>query len=121
MKFLALFLCFTASLLADSFTLENKTSFQKIAIQWASCARVAQESNDALLQGELPKGLYYPKKVTAKVKIPSGASYFRLLVWESKEKNPTFLTNWVVIVPDKTYLIDDEHLTPILLLNGMGC
>ncbi|HEX2583340.1 MAG TPA: hypothetical protein VHL30_04415, partial [Chlamydiales bacterium] len=75
MKFFAFFFCFTASLFADTFMLENKTSFQKIAIQWASCARVAQESNDSLLQGDLPKDLSYTKKNLSKVKIPSGASY----------------------------------------------
>ena len=118
----SLFLLFASALFSDSFTLENKTSFKKIAIQWASSARVAQESNESLMQEDpLPKDLYYLHRSSSKVDIPSTASYFRLLVWEGKEKEPHLLTNWVEIVPDKTYSIKEEHLTPILLMNGMGC
>jgi hypothetical protein len=120
MKFLTLLLF--SSLFADSITLENKSTHPKIAVQWASSARVAQDSNDALMQGDpLPKDLYYPRKEISKITIPANASYFRIVAWDSKNKNPDYLTNWVEIVPDKTYEIDDEHLTPVLLMNGMGC
>lgn len=122
MKILALFLFFATSLVADSFTLENKTSFQKIAIQWASSARAVQESNDSLMQEDpLPKNLYYLKNTNSKVPIPANASYFRILVWENQDRDPNLLTNWVDIIPNKTYLIDNEHLTPVVLMNGMGC
>ena len=123
MKFLGLCLLFITSLFADSFTLDNKTSFQKISVEWASSARVAQESNDALMQGDAisPLKLYSPDSTKSKIAIPENAAYFRVLVWENQGSPPELLTNWVEIVPGKTYLLKDEHLTPVLLMNGMGC
>lgn len=123
MKFFAVCLFFTATLFADSFTLENETPFYKIAVQWASSARMVQESNDSLIQGDRisPSDLYYPRQAKAIVTIPKNASYFRVLVWQTKQKLPDLLTNWVEVVPGKTYLLEEDHLTPVLLLNGMGC
>jgi hypothetical protein len=122
MKFFAACLFFTTTLFADSFILENKTSY-KIAVEWASSARMVQESNDLLMQGEsvaLSK-LYRPRQTKTTIAIPSNASYFRVLVWQVKKGAPDLLTNWVEIVPDKTYLLTEDHLTPVLLMNGMGC
>ena len=123
MKFFALCLFFTTALFADQFTLQNETPFRQIAIQWASSAREVQESNDSIMQNDplSKKGLYYPRQKTATISIPKKAAYFRVLIWESKQNLPEFLTNWVEIVPDKTYLLKEDHLTPILLMNGMGC
>lgn len=123
MKFFALCLFLKAAIFADQFTLQNQTPFSQIALQWASSARVAQESNDSLMQGEplTKKELYYPKEKNVKISIPKNAAYFRVLIWESTQTLPDFLTNWVELVPDKTYLLKEEHLTPVLLMNGMGC
>ena len=123
MKFFAACFLFTTTLFADSFTLDNATPFRKIAVQWASSARVAQESNDSLMQGDeiTPSNLHYPRQAKATVAIPKSASYFRVLVWQTKQNLPDLLTNWVELVPGKTYLLKEEHLTPLLLMNGMGC
>lgn len=68
------------------------------------------------------KSLYYPRQSKATIAIPKDASYFRVLIWEGSKQNlPDFLTNWVEIVPDKTYLLQKEHLTHFLLIQGMGC
>ena len=123
MKFFATLLFGTATLFADSFTLNNETPFRKIALQWTSSARGAQESNDALLQGDPLKSseLFVLRQAKTTLAIPKNAAYFRVLVWQTHQKQPDLLTNWVEIVPDKTYLLKEEHLTPILLMNGMGC
>lgn len=121
MKSLLVFLFFMVSLSAENFILENKTSYQKIAVQWAPSARAVQESNDALMQGEAPSNLHYPREGVATITVPKAATYFRVLAWRAKEKMPDHLTNWVELVPGKSYSLKDEHLTPVLLLNGMGC
>jgi len=123
MKFLAFCLLLTATLIADSFKLNNETSFPKISVEWASSAREAQEKNEALMQGEAtnPLKLYSPNGAKSKIAIPKDAAYFRILVWKGQGTLPELLTNWVEIIPDKTYLLKDEHLTPVLLMNGMGC
>jgi len=113
---------FVGTFFGDDFTFENTTSFRKIAIEWASSAKMVQESNDSLLQNELPTSdLFYLNNAKTKVFIPKNAAYFRVLVWQTKQTLPDLLTNWVDIVPGKTYFLKEEHLTPILLMNGMGC
>ena len=124
MKLLILSLFFTTALFADRFTLENETPFRTIAIQWASSARMAQESNEALLQRNplAVTDLYYPRQSKAAIPIPKNAAYFRVLVWDTAANAlPEFLTNWIEFIPGKTYLLKKEHLTPLLLINGMGC
>jgi hypothetical protein len=124
MKFFAICLFFTTTLFAEHFTLQNATSFRDIAIQWASSARMVQENNDSIMQRDsIPKkSLFYPRQNKATISIPKNAAYFRVLIWEGLKKNlPDFLTNWVEIVPDKTYLLQKEHLTHFLLIQGMGC
>lgn len=123
MKYLGIFLFCIGALFADSFTLENKTPFNKIAIQWAPSARAAQEMNDALIQREplSASELYRTKQSKTIVRIPKNAAYFRVLVWETSDKLPDRLTNWIELVPGKTYLLKKEHLVPLLLINGMGC
>jgi hypothetical protein len=115
-------LIFTAHLLADSLILENTTG-HKIAVEWASSARIAQESNEALMQGEeiSPSKLYSPRDIKTTISIPKNASYFRVLVFQTKNGVPELLTNWVDVVSGKTYVLKEEHLTPVLLLNGIGC
>lgn len=123
MKFFTFCLFFTTTLFADHFTLENETPFRKIAIQWASSARMVQESNDAIMQRDpiATADLYYPRQSKATVSVPKNATYFRVLIWDSEQNLPEFLTNWVELVSGKTYLLKKEHLTPVLLINGMGC
>lgn len=123
MKFFALCLFFTTTLAADHFTLDNETPYRKIAIQWATSARMVQESNDAIMQGNpiVTADLYYLRQSKETISIPKNATYFRVLIWNSAQNIPEFLTNWVELVPDKTYSLKKEHLTPLLLMNGMGC
>lgn len=123
MKFFALCFFFSATLFADHIILKNETSFSKIAVQWASSARMAQESNDTLMQRNPipPASLSHLHQNKETVSIPKNTAYFRVLIWNSAQKYPEFLTNWVELVPGKSYLLKEEHLTPLLLLNGMGC
>jgi len=123
LKYLILCLFFGSTLFADQMIFENKSSYSRIALEWATSAKVAQESNEALLQGEEihPSKLYSIKKSYSKITIPANVSYFRVVVWNNLSNTPELLTNWVEIVPNKTYQLKNEHLTSALLLNGMGC
>ncbi len=113
---------------AQNLVLENQTSYPmektKIAIQWAASAKEVNESNNALISGEKlnPSTLHMLSK-TGKVNlsIPDKAEYFRVLIWSKSEEDPDFHTNWVDIVPNKTYTLKTEHLVPSVLMSGMGC
>lgn len=115
---------------ADQIVLENRTSYpmknqkSKIAVQWASTAKEVDEANKALMYGTALK----PDTVevfnqTGKIKlsIPKKAEYFRVLAWSKAEGDPDLHTNWVEIVPNKTYTLEADHLVPAVLMSGTGC
>lgn len=127
---LLLLLAATTAGFAENLVLENQTSYPmksqkaKLAIQWASSAKEVQEGNEALIQDlklnpSKLQVLSQPGKVT--ITIPKTAEYFRVVVWSKGEGNPDLLTNWVDIVPNKTYTLKEEHLVPSVLMIGMGC
>lgn len=128
MKKIALLFFFAASLLADNITLENQTSYPSqnaiVAVQWASSAREVQEHNETLLRGVKlsPSTLQYlDQAFKTKLSVPKTAEYFRVLIWPKGSSSPELLTNWVEVVPNKTYLLKKDHLTPVVLMVGMGC
>jgi hypothetical protein len=53
--------------------------------------------------------------------IPNNAEYFRVLAWSKDEENPDFHTNWVDIVPNKTYTLEADKLVPSVFMSGSGC
>lgn len=128
--FLLLGLLMAATGFAENLILENQTSYpvknqkSKIAIQWASSAKEVQEHNNAMIDGSTmsPK-TFQVLNQSGKVnlKIPKKAEYFRVLAWSNGEGNPDFLTNWVDIVPNKTYTLKADHLVPSILMQGTGC
>jgi len=130
MKKIVLFCLFAITLFSESFILENQTSYptdngkSKLAVQWASSAKEVQEHNQALLQ-ELKMNpattQTLSKQGTLKLSFPKNSEYFRVLVWPKGKGNLEFLTNWIEIVPNKTYLLKREHLIPAVLMYGMGC
>lgn len=128
MKKLFVLLLLSSSLFADTLTLENQTSYptkkSKMAVQWASSAREIEDINQAMIYGltlnaNTFKTLSQLGKTT--LNIPKLAQYFRVLVWSQGQKEPDLLTNWVEIVPDKTYTLEADHLIPAVLLCGSGC
>jgi hypothetical protein len=131
MKIMILFfLVLARSSFADSLVLENQTSHpntdqkSKIAVQWASSAKEVNEGNQALIYGSKlnQKSLQFLKKTgTLTVNIPKKAEYFRVVVWSNGEGEPDLVTNWVDIVPDKTYTLQSDHLVPSVLMLGTGC
>lgn len=115
---------------AENLVLDNQTSYpaanekSKIAVQWAATAREVDESNKALLQGEAlnaDKMQVLQKSGKVTLNIPQKAEYFRVLVWSKGEKEPDLHTNWVDIVPNKTYTLKKDQLVPIALMFGTGC
>ncbi len=120
----------SAAAFAESFTLDNLTSYpmkekhSKIAVQWASTAQEVQQANQAILNGSSldPKTLQTLNQ-TGKINltIPDHAEYFRILVWSKSEEEPDLHTNWVEIIPNKTYTLTPAHLVPTVLMAGSGC
>lgn len=96
----------------------------KMAIQWANSAKDLEAKNILAKQKstwKLDLSLVPNQKKTISLTIPQKAEYFRVVVWLKDAKNPSFITSWVDIIPNKIYTLDKEHLTPIALMLGTGC
>ena len=115
---------------AESIVLNNQASTptnnpkSKIAIQWATSARNAEVGNNLVKQGLKlnPDTLRVITQVgKINLNIPKKAEYFRALVWSKGAGAPDLLTNWVNIVPNKTYTLNEDHLVPLALMAGTGC
>jgi hypothetical protein len=130
MKLFFLSLLIATTGFADTFVLQNQTSYPskgqtaKIAVQWASTAREVDEGNKALIHGyKLDPSKLQPLIRVGKIKlnIPKDAEYFRVLAWSKGQEDPDLITNWVEIVPNKTYTLEADHLFPAVLMSGCGC
>ncbi|MBL7481382.1 hypothetical protein [Legionella bononiensis] len=53
--------------------------------------------------------------------VPEHTEYFRVLVWSKGKGNPDCLTNWVDLIPNKTYTLIKDLLVPVALMSGTGC
>ena len=115
---------------AENFVLENQTIYpnkaqkSKIAIQWASSAQEVDEGNKAVTYGlKLNSSTLQLLAQSGKVNvtIPDNAEHFRVLVWSKGQKEADLLTNWVDIVPNKTYTLTTDFLVPVVLMAGTGC
>lgn len=115
---------------SEQFMIDNQTAYparhQKfnIAVQWANSSKDIEVKQPVTAQG-LKKHSVTLKLLTQIGKInissPNKAEYFRVLVWSKSTNDPTFVTNWVNIVPNKTYTLNKEHLIPVALMAGTGC
>jgi len=123
-------LLFTTGAFADQLILENLSNYpqqkksSKIAVQWANSAREIEEGNQALVAGTKlnPSTMQYITKTgEIKLTIPPKAEYFRVLAWSNGQGEPDFHTNWVEIIPNKSYTLEADHLVPTVLMSGMGC
>lgn len=130
MKKIALLILFLTTGFADEIILDNQSGYpraqekSKIAIQWASSAKEVQEHNQSSIHGfKLNSRTIKSLNQTGKLKIfvPKNAEYFRILVWPNGKEHPEFLTNWVEVLPNKSYLLKSDHLIPSVLMIGMGC
>lgn len=115
---------------ADGFVLDNQAANptndkkSRVAIQWANSAKEVEESNNKIKQGKRLNSRSLQALTQAgkiNLEIPKNAEYFRVLVWSSGGREPDFLTNWVDIIPKKTYTLNKDQLTPLALMSGMGC
>lgn len=133
MKKILVYLClnFMAStVFAGNIVLENKTNYPekgksgKIAVQWAVSAKAIQKANKSILNGStfnLSSLVMLSQKGKIQLITPNDARYFRLVAWANDNKEPDFLTNWVDIVPNKTYVVNQNQLVPRVLMAGAGC
>ena len=129
LRFLGLFLI-SHAVFAENVILENQTPYptqtpkSKIAVQWAASAQEVQESNEASVSGsQLKQGMLLPLTQSGKttLNVPNNAMYFRVVVWSQGKDEPDFLTNWVDVVPNKTYVLKTDNLIPSVLILGAGC
>lgn len=116
------------SAFADSFILNNQTSANsketKLAIQWAFSAKEVAENNNELMQGKKfdSQALQFLTSTgKLNLNIPEKAEFFRVLAWSKGMAEPDLLTNWVDVVPNKTYTLTNDYLIPKVLMFGMGC
>ena len=123
-KMMLFFLLCAATGFAENVVLENQTSKSKIAVQWAATAKEVDENNKAILNGSKlnPASMQVltPSRIV-NVSIPKNAEYFRVLAWSKDQEDPDLLTNWVDVVPNKTYTLQTDHLVPLVLMAGTGC
>ncbi|MBY0529100.1 MAG: hypothetical protein K2P51_02805 [Rhabdochlamydiaceae bacterium] len=120
----------SAASFAENLILKNQTLYPgknqktRLAIQWANSAKQVDAYNQSMIHGSKmdPDTMQFLTQ-TGKVKlnIPQNAEYFRILAWSTDTDQPDHLTNWVDIVPNKTYTLKEEHLAPSVLILGSGC
>ncbi len=133
MKKILVYLCllFMASVaLADQIVLDNKTNYPEkdnpgtIAVQWVTSAKATQKANKTIING-LPLDssslIILSQKGQIPLTPPNHAHYFRLVVWSTGKQEPDLLTNWVDIIPNKTYIVNQDQLVPAILMSGAGC
>ena len=113
---------------AANITLDNQTPYPKqnarIAVQWASTAKEVQESNQAIIHGtgmDSASIQTINQQGAVKLNVPKNAEFFRVLVWSNNSPDPDLLTNWVDVTPNKTYMLQGDHLVPAVLMPGTGC
>ncbi|KTC85443.1 MULTISPECIES: hypothetical protein [Legionella] len=128
LSFLSLLI--TSLVFAQNIVVNNQTNFPnknkaaKIAIQWANSAKDIQKSNKALMYGLKlnPSSLQVLLQLGMnELSIPESAKHFRVLVWSEGKTKPNLLTNWVDVMPNKTYNLLQEQLAPTVLMVGTGC
>ncbi len=122
------FILLAATGFAENLVLENQTSYpapkSKIAVQWANSAKEVDECNKAIIYGlKLNPATFQALTQSGKINldIPKNAAHFRVLVWSKGEESPDLHTNWVDVVPNKTYKLQTDHLVPSVLMSGSGC
>jgi len=114
---------------ASSFIIDNQTqhSQTKMTIQWAHSVKEIEDQKRSGQGIQSFKTLPFEsqslnsERGKATIIIPTKAEYFRILVWATHKNTPDFLTNWVDVVPNKTYTLETGHLVPVALMVGMGC
>lgn len=133
MNKISVYLCLylmASTALATQIMFDNKTNYPeknnpgKIAVQWVTSAEAIQESNKAIINGsklDLSSLMTLSQKGQIQLTLPNHANYFRVVVWSTGKKQPDLLTNWVDIVPNKTYIVNQDQLASAILVSGAGC
>ena len=120
----------TSLVLANTIILDNKTNYPKkdklgkIAVQWAVSAKAVQKANKNILSGSTLNSnslRTLTQKGRIQLKSPNNVQYFRVIVWSGDKQEPDLLTNWVVIIPNKTYVVNQNQLVQRALMAGAGC
>lgn len=127
--FLATFILSAAGF-ADNVAIDNQTSHpskkrqSRMAVQWASSAQAVDDANKAMMGGkplDMSQVQIIDKSGNVTLTIPKDAGHLRILVWTKSSGEPDLVTNWVDVVPNKTYMIKTDQLIPVVLMPGSGC
>ncbi|MDP1602132.1 MAG: hypothetical protein Q8M03_02615 [Legionella sp.] len=124
-------LCFKISILfAENIVFNNETNYPaidkpgKIAVQWAPTTEAIQKANKSITVGsplDVNSLMLLSQKGKIELTPPDAAHYFRVVVWSTDKKEPDFLTNWIDIVANKSYTLNQDQLIPAVLMSGSGC
>ncbi|KTD11818.1 hypothetical protein Lgra_1276 [Legionella gratiana] len=115
---------------ADGIVLDNKTYYPekgklgKIAVQWAVSVKEVQKENKGILHDSTLNSnslTMLTQKGKIQLTSPKNARYFRLVVWSSGNHEPDLFTNWVDIISNKTYVVNQNQLVHKRLMAGSGC
>ncbi|HCU5991006.1 TPA: hypothetical protein ACK8SK_002213 [Legionella pneumophila] len=133
MNKILIYLCLyfmTSITLAGKIVIDNKTNYpvkdnsRKIAVQWVTTVEATQKANKIIINGsklDLSSLKIITQKGKTQLTLPNHSHYFRVVVWSTGKQQPDLLTNWVDIVPNKTYIINQDQLVPAILMSGTGC
>ncbi|CZF99149.1 TPA: hypothetical protein I8Y89_000004 [Legionella pneumophila] len=133
MNKILIYLCLyfmTSITLAGKIVIYNKTNYpvkdnsRKIAVQWVATVEATQKANKIIVNGsklDLNSLKIITQKGKTQLTLPNDSHYFRVVVWSTGKQQPDLLTNWVDIVPNKTYIINQDQLVPAILMSGTGC
>ncbi|HIG0328469.1 TPA: hypothetical protein ACX87D_002368 [Legionella pneumophila] len=133
MNKILIYLCLyfmTSITLAGKIVIDNKTNYpvkgnsRKIAVQWVATVEATQKANKIIINGsklDLNSLKIITQKGKTQLTLPNDSHYFRVVVWSTGKQQPDLLTNWVDIVPNKTYIINQDQLVPAILMSGTGC
>lgn len=116
--------------LANNIVLKNDTNYPEkgkpgtIGVQWATSTEDTQKANkgitnDSIIDLSLMKVL--SQKGHTQLSPPEHSQYFRVVVWSTGKDKPDFVTNWVNIIANKTYIVKQDQLIPAVLMSGAGC
>lgn len=115
---------------SNTIIIENKTNYpeknkdEAIAVQWAVSANATENANRGILNAEGVNSNFFmllTQKGKNQLALPNEARYFRIIVWFNNKQEPVLLTNWVDVVPEKTYVVNQNQLVHRVLMSGAGC
>lgn len=116
------------SIFSDMITLDNQTHYPDkktnsiVKVQWAESSQEINEKNiNSIYQVYEERDTKLLGSGKNQIQVPSGQKYFRILIWTEGKSESTYVTSWVPVVSDKTYILEEKDLYFSVLNAGSGC